>query len=180
MLEGERSAERSEQEVAFATFVEQRLLQQYRLATVILGDAVEAQDATHDAFELAWKRWDSLRDPGRLDAWFGRILINVCRDRLRRRRRVVTDISAELAETLAGPDAYRRTADRDEIGVEPEHVGVRLQVVVIGGGPRRQRLGDDLDFFVLVVGDEVIIILILGDGLPINRLEFNVRPVVLI
>ena len=131
MLEGERSAVRGDREVAFATFVEQRLLQQYRLAAVILGDPLEAQDATHDAFELAWRRWDSLRDPVRLEAWFGRILVNVCRDRLRRRRRTVTDISAELADTLAGPDVYRRSADRDEIARAFAALNPDQRVVVV-------------------------------------------------
>ena len=66
----------------------------YRLAALILRDPVEAQDATHDAFVQAWQKWSSLRDLDRFDAWFGRILVNVCRDRLRRgRRRQVHDIS---------------------------------------------------------------------------------------
>jgi RNA polymerase sigma-70 factor (ECF subfamily) len=131
MLEGEPSAGRSEREVAFAAVVEQHLLQQYRLATVILGDPIEAQDATHDAFELAWRRWASLRDPDRLDAWFGRILVNVCRDRLRRRRRMVSDISAELVDSLAAPDDYRRTADRDEIGRAFAALNPDQQLVVV-------------------------------------------------
>ena len=58
----------------------------YRLAALILRDPVEAQDATHDAFLQAWQKWSSLRDVDRFDAWFGRILVNVCRDRLRRAR----------------------------------------------------------------------------------------------
>ena len=72
--------------VAFARLTAARLASFYRLATVILGDSVEAEDATHDAAIRAWERWGSLRDRDRFDAWFGRILINECRDRLRRRR----------------------------------------------------------------------------------------------
>jgi RNA polymerase sigma-70 factor (ECF subfamily) len=47
---------------------------------------VEAQDATHDAAVKAWEHWDSLRDAERFDPWFQRILVNECRDRLRRRK----------------------------------------------------------------------------------------------
>jgi RNA polymerase sigma-70 factor, ECF subfamily len=102
--------------LAFTRFVESRLAEHYRLATVILGDAVEAQDATQDAFERAWLGWPALRDPERLDAWAGRILVNTCRDHIRRRRRQpVTDISDQLAGTLAAPDALGHAADRDEI-----------------------------------------------------------------
>lgn len=59
----------------------------YRLAALLLGDASEAEDATHDAVVRAWERWAGLRDETRFDAWFQRILVNECRNRLRRHRR---------------------------------------------------------------------------------------------
>ena len=71
---------------AFTRLTASRLTSCYRLATVILGDPAEAEDATHDAAVRAWERWGSLREAERFDAWFGRILINECRDRLRRRK----------------------------------------------------------------------------------------------
>ena len=69
-------------ETVFARFVELRLADHYRIAAVILGDPVEAQDATHDAMAQAWRGWSNLRDVERLDAWVGRILVNECRDRI--------------------------------------------------------------------------------------------------
>jgi RNA polymerase sigma-70 factor (ECF subfamily) len=72
-------------ELAFVQFVEARLGEHYRLASVILGDPVDAQDAVHDAFERAWRARPTLRDVDRVDAWVGRIVVNECRDRLRRR-----------------------------------------------------------------------------------------------
>jgi RNA polymerase sigma-70 factor (ECF subfamily) len=115
-MDGGRGAAVRSREAVFVAFAGRRLAESYRLAAVILGDPSEAQDATHDAFELAWRRWDTLRDPGRLDAWFGRILINVCRDRLRqRKRRTVRDVSLELGESIAAGDAFRGSVDRDEI-----------------------------------------------------------------
>jgi len=130
MLGRELSDGLGEREVAFLAFTDAHLLRHYRLASVILGDPTEAQDATHDAFELAWRRWDSLRDRTRLDAWFGRILVNVCRDRLRRRR-PVTDISPQVAESLAGPDAFRTTVERDEIGRGFAALSADQRVVVV-------------------------------------------------
>ena len=104
-------------ETAFARFVESRLADHYRIAAVILGDPIEAQDATHDALAQAWRGRDVLRDVDRLDAWVGRILVNECRDRIRRRRRrPVTDISEEVSISLAAPDQLKSAADRDEIG----------------------------------------------------------------
>jgi DNA-directed RNA polymerase specialized sigma24 family protein len=58
----------------------------YRLAGFILGDAREAEDATQDALARAWRQGSSLRHRDSAQAWFDRILVNVCRDRLRQRR----------------------------------------------------------------------------------------------
>ena len=75
---------------AFADLVDRRAIDAaYRYATLILGDRNEAEDATHDAALTAWRRFADLRDPARFDAWFGRILANTCRDRLRARRRTL-------------------------------------------------------------------------------------------
>jgi RNA polymerase sigma-70 factor (ECF subfamily) len=60
----------------------------YRLAGMLLGDQHEAEDATQDALVRAWKSVGSLRDPAGFQPWFDRILVNICRDRLRRRRRI--------------------------------------------------------------------------------------------
>ena len=61
----------------------------YRLAYSVLQNADEALDAVQSAVCRALERQDSLRDPGAVKTWFGRILTNVCRDALRRRGRVV-------------------------------------------------------------------------------------------
>ena len=70
----------------FGALTERHLDGAYRLATVILGDSMEAEDAVHDAAIAAWRSWSSLRDPERFEAWFSRIVVNACRDRLRSRR----------------------------------------------------------------------------------------------
>ncbi len=104
-------------ELAFVRYVDARLGEHYRLATVILGDPMDAQDAVHDAFERAWLAGPTLRDVDRFDAWVARIVVNECRDRLRRRsRRPVTDISEHLNDMLVAPDELRSAIDRDEIG----------------------------------------------------------------
>jgi RNA polymerase sigma factor (sigma-70 family) len=104
------SAERA---AAFTRLLDRNLDASYRLAAVILGNRIEAQEATHDAAVRAWQRWSSRRDPERLDAWFGRILINVCRDRLRRRRWV----DPPLAPTGAGAerDAFTDSVEQDAL-----------------------------------------------------------------
>ena len=96
---------------AFLRLADEHLDAAYRLARAILHDSTEAQDATHDAFEQAWRKWSTLRDPDRFEQWFDRILVNNCRDRLRSARRQATDISVEVAITSG--DQYGQAHDRD-------------------------------------------------------------------
>jgi RNA polymerase sigma-70 factor (ECF subfamily) len=101
---------------AFSELAEGHLDASYRLAALILGDRTEAEDATHEAFIAAWKSWSSLRDRTRFEAWFGRILVNACRDRLRRtRRHGIVDLSDELMAAPAPGDLAGTAADRDAI-----------------------------------------------------------------
>ena len=61
-----------ERERAFGRLVDRELASAYRTASLLLHDPAEAEDATQDALERAWQRWDQLRDPDRAGAWFGR------------------------------------------------------------------------------------------------------------
>jgi RNA polymerase sigma-70 factor (ECF subfamily) len=103
---------------AFRRLVDRHLDDAYRLAGVILNDRIEAEDAVHEAAVAAWRGFADLRDPARFDAWFRRILVNECRDRLRdRSRRHVIDVTRELveAEHPRIADASEATAARDTL-----------------------------------------------------------------
>ncbi len=84
------SAASSDQVAAFRRLADSHLDAAYRLARAILRDTTDAQDATHDAFVQAWRKWSTLRDPARFDQWFDRILVNTCRNRMVRSRRQQT------------------------------------------------------------------------------------------
>jgi RNA polymerase sigma-70 factor (ECF subfamily) len=57
----------------------------YRLATVLLGDRVEAEDVVQEAALKAWSRLRQLRgDRSRLRSWFLAIVANECRMARRR------------------------------------------------------------------------------------------------
>jgi RNA polymerase sigma-70 factor (ECF subfamily) len=119
--------------VAFRRLVERRLDASYRLAAVILGDRVEAEDAVHDAAVAAWRGFAALRDPDRSDAWFRRILVNGCRDRLRARaRRRVVDVGRELAdaEHPRVADVAEAAAVRDALARAIDSLAPEEQVVV--------------------------------------------------
>jgi RNA polymerase sigma-70 factor (ECF subfamily) len=118
---------------AFRRLVDRSLDASYRLAAVILNDRIEAEDAVHDAALSAWRSFDSLREADRFEAWFRRILVNGCRDRLRARaRHRVVDVGRELTDTdhPLVRDASEATAARDALdralaGLDADH-----QVVV--------------------------------------------------
>jgi RNA polymerase sigma-70 factor (ECF subfamily) len=118
---------------AFRLLADRGLDGAYRLAAVILGDRVEAEDAVHDAAIAAWRAFDDLRDPRRFEAWFRRIVVNGCRDRLRARaRHRIVDLGRELGEgehpavaDPSGPTAARDFLERAMALLDPDQ-----QVVV--------------------------------------------------
>ncbi len=79
---------RDARQARFMALASPRLDHLYRLAGLLLGGASDAEDASQEALATAWRSFDSLRDDGRFDAWLDRILVNACRDRLRRRNRI--------------------------------------------------------------------------------------------
>jgi RNA polymerase sigma-70 factor (ECF subfamily) len=101
-------------DTAFAALADHHLDRAYRLAAVLLGSELEAQDAVQDAAASAWARFGGLRDRARFDAWFDRILVNGCRDRLRARRRVRL-VELDAAPDPAVPDGTSRAGERDAL-----------------------------------------------------------------
>jgi RNA polymerase sigma-70 factor, ECF subfamily len=116
----------------FEELVEARLDACYRLAAVLLGDRLEAEDATHDAMLRAQRSWKTVRDPAAAAAWLDRIVVNECRDRLRRRRvtRAIQTVQSRDAEPAAWFDDMRggeRAALQEALAnLAPDH-----RVVVI-------------------------------------------------
>jgi len=115
-------------DAAFLALANEHLDRAYRLARAILRDPAEAQDATHDAFVQAWRKWETLRDPERFEPWFDRILVNTCRNRLRSSRWLATDISDEVALTTG--DHAARLDDRQVIGAAIAALSPDHQIVV--------------------------------------------------
>jgi RNA polymerase sigma-70 factor (ECF subfamily) len=119
----------TERGLAFQRLTATRLGRAYRLAAFLLRDSEAAQDAVHDAAVLAWTRFAELRDESRFDAWFDRIVVNVCRQRMRRGpvRELTVEaplqVAADQTTGRAEREALRRALDH----LTPEH---RLVVVL--------------------------------------------------
>jgi RNA polymerase sigma factor (sigma-70 family) len=99
---------------AFGQLVDRRLNDAYRLAGYILGNAPDAEDAVQEAIVRGWQGWSRLRESERFEPWFDRIVVNVCRDRLRRRR---TIRFVELDEGIGvhGTDPFAAALARVEV-----------------------------------------------------------------
>jgi RNA polymerase sigma-70 factor (ECF subfamily) len=103
----------------------------YRLAGYLLADAVEAEDATQEALEKAWQAWPKLRHVDSFGAWFDRIVVNVCHDRLRRRRGVrVMELDVEATGIPHARDPFREALARDEVGRLVRVLPADQQIVV--------------------------------------------------
>lgn len=75
------------QDEVLTTFLVEEQARFYRLAYSYLKNREEALDAVQTAVCRALERRDSLREQSAMRAWFCRILVNVCTDQLRQRKR---------------------------------------------------------------------------------------------
>jgi RNA polymerase sigma-70 factor (ECF subfamily) len=90
---------------AFAELVESRLAATFRTASAILGNEADARDVVQEAFVSAWVNLPRLRDASRFDGWLNRIVLNRCRDVLRRRRRS-REIALDPMLVVHSPEAF--------------------------------------------------------------------------
>ena len=103
---------------AFATLVTRHTQHLYGLALRLLGNSEEAEDATQEAFIRAYTQLASFRSAASFATWLYRIMLNVCRDQLRRRQ--VRQPTVELArvDQLWADERYT---------VDPERVVLALE-----------------------------------------------------
>jgi RNA polymerase sigma-70 factor, ECF subfamily len=102
----------------------------YRLAAHILSDRTDAEDAVQEALVLAWRGWPRLRNADRFGAWFDRILVNVCYERLRGRKRSRSDVLTPETGDKPG-DPFAATIARDAIGRALHALTPEQRIVVV-------------------------------------------------
>lgn len=90
---------------AIQAMVARKLPRMLALAQRMLGDPVEAEDVAQEAMLRAWKqapRWQ----PGKakFDTWLHRVGLNLCYDRLRRRREVPSEAPPDRPDDGPAPD----------------------------------------------------------------------------
>ncbi len=99
------------------------------LAQRMLLDAAESEDVAQDVMLRVWRQAPTWR-PGeaRFDTWMHRVALNLCYDRLRRRREAPTDRPPDPPDPGPAPDRGLMAAD---VGAEVARAMARL--------PDRQR-----------------------------------------
>lgn len=101
-----------------------------RLALVILGDERDAEEVVMEAFERTMPRWESL-DAEAPEAYLRRSVVNLCRNRIRRRglwRRTVPRLAEERRSMQSVDDLAHDDAVWTAVGRLP--AGQRLCVAL--------------------------------------------------
>ncbi len=75
------------------------------LARRMLGDSAEAEDVAQETFLRVWRHAARWR-PGaaHFDTWLHAVTLNLCRDRLRRRREITMDVLPEVVDPAMPQD----------------------------------------------------------------------------
>ena len=89
---------------AFALLVDRYHARCLRVATHLLADADEADDAVQEAFMRAYRHIGGYREQDKFGAWLMRIVVNQCRTQLARERRGVDRVEQSIARDLQHVD----------------------------------------------------------------------------
>jgi RNA polymerase sigma-70 factor, ECF subfamily len=118
---------------AQAQLLERHLPRVHRLAARLLDDAAEAEDVAQELFLRLWQLAPLWRgEQARVATWIHTVVLNLCRDRLRRRRpQQAMDEVAEAAFGDAPEDRPEAVLGRAERG--------RILQASIAALPERQR-----------------------------------------
>ncbi|MEM8615881.1 MAG: sigma-70 family RNA polymerase sigma factor [Pseudomonadota bacterium] len=113
---------------AQAALVHRTMPQVFRLAYRMLADAAEAEDVTQETFLRAWKALPTWQPKAKFSTWACTVAVNLCRDRLRKKR----------------PYAMAKLPERVDPGLRPDEALTQKQAVTamtdqIAALPDRQR-----------------------------------------
>ena len=112
---------------AIQSLIGRKLPRVLALATRMLGDQVEAEDVAQELFLRVWRnasRWQSGK--ARFDTWIHRVTLNLCYDRLRRRKETPANATLELIDN-----------QHADVG-QSEEVSSRVEKALQGIGERQR------------------------------------------
>ncbi len=118
------------EEAAFRVLIAEKLPRIHGLASRFLGSAEEGDDVAQDAFLRVWRQARDWR-PGqaRFETWLYRVVLNLCYDRLRKRRREVL---------VAEPPEQADPSPSVELRLERDEAAQRVQAALAKLPPRQR------------------------------------------
>lgn len=131
------------EESGFASVYQANAQVIYYLALRLLGDPTQAEDATHDVFLKAWRKFDEFRGDSAVRTWLYRIAVNHCRNLAQswHARKMVSNADEAVWE-------HASTGDGDPLRVlETKELGRRIQQAL-------DRLPSEYRELLLLVADE--------------------------
>lgn len=107
----------------FSKIYEEHGRQVYYVALRMLGDPVQAEDATHDVFVKVFRSLDRFRGESCIRTWLYRITMNHCQNMLKswQHRNIHSNAEDALWDTSVGPDESPLQL------LETQELGARIQ-----------------------------------------------------
>ena len=117
------------EQAAFRTLMTHKLPRVHGLALRLLRDSALADDVAQEAFLRVWRHaraWQS--GTARFDTWLHRVVLNLCIDRLRRRREVAVADPPEQVDPAPGAD----------LAIERDAASRRVEQAIASLPPRQR------------------------------------------
>ncbi|MEO1660926.1 MAG: sigma-70 family RNA polymerase sigma factor [Pseudomonadota bacterium] len=100
----------------------------FRVAFRMLQDRAEAEDVTQETFLRAWKALPDWQPKAKFSTWACTVALNLCRDRLRKKKPVLMDQLPERVDTALRPE--------EALASQQAQAGIAAKIEAL---PERQR-----------------------------------------
>ncbi len=118
---------------AVRVLMDRHLARLLGLSRRLLRDPQEAEDVTQEAFLRVWRhahRWEPGR--ARFETWLHRVTVNLCYDRLRKRREATVDEMPDPADPAPGPAGQLHRAQvAGRVGTAVEALPERQRMALV-------------------------------------------------
>ena len=147
----------------------------YSIALSVMKNPADAADMTQEAFVRMIRSLGTYRQETKLTTWLYRLVVNVCLDELRRRKRPLESLDANGSWDDEDDAAPERVADRDrwaqpETNVELRESAGEVHRALAALGTA-QRLALTLHYFEEMTDVEIAAVM----GVPVNTVKSHIH-----
>lgn len=110
----------------------------FRTAYRMLGDRAEAEDITQETFLRAWRALPDWQPKAKFSTWACTVALNLCRDRLRKKKPVLMDELPERIDSALRPEEALASSQAQnwiakQISALPERQGEAISLCALEG-----------------------------------------------